>query len=202
MQEQSKQHFFVGLGNPGKKYEMTRHNIGFLVVQAFAQHFGMSFVQENKFKGTVAKKKLHQTEVHLLLPATFMNESGQAVRRYMDFYKIPLTAMTVVVDDADLSFGTIRLRTQGSAGGHNGLKSIISHVGTTQFARLRMGIGRPDREKSQDELADYVLDNFSQNEMSHLATFLKQGVSVLERLLTQEVAEAMNIVNGNTLTSH
>ncbi|CCB86540.1 MULTISPECIES: aminoacyl-tRNA hydrolase [Parachlamydia] len=198
MEEVSKQHLFVGLGNPGKKYEMTRHNIGFLVLQAYAQQFGFTLAPDSKFKGTVAKKKFHSGEVHLLLPATFMNESGQAVKRYVDFYKIPISSMTVVVDDADLSFGAIRLRSQGSAGGHNGLKSIISHLGTTQFARLRMGIGRPDRESSLDDLADYVLDNFSQNEMPHLASFLQQGANILERLLTQDLAAAMNVVNKSS----
>lgn len=199
MHELAKQHLFVGLGNPGKKYEMTRHNIGFLVLQTFAQQFGFTLAPDTKFKGTVAKKKLQFGEVHLLLPATYMNESGQAVKRYMDFYKIPVTVLTVVVDDADLPFGTIRLRPQGSAGGHNGLKSIIAQCGTTHFARLRMGIGRPNRESSLDDLADYVLDNFSQNEMTHLLPFLKQGSSVLERLLTQNAEDAMKIVNGNTL---
>ncbi|WP_349305689.1 aminoacyl-tRNA hydrolase [Parachlamydia sp. AcF125] len=194
----SKQYLFVGLGNPGKKYEMTRHNIGFLVIQTFAQQFGFTLVPDSKFKGVVAKKKFHLGEIHLLLPTTFMNESGQAVKRYVDFYKIPLSAMTVVVDDADLSFGAIRLRSQGSAGGHNGLKSLISHLGTTQFVRLRMGIGRPAPKSSLDDLADYVLDNFSQDEMPHLVPFLQQGTSVLERLLTQDVATAMNFVNKNS----
>lgn len=199
--QELKQHLFVGLGNPGKKYEMTRHNIGFLVLQTFAQQFGFNLVADAKFKGTVAKKKLQFVEVHLLLPTTYMNESGQSVKRYMDFYKLPLESLTVVVDDADIPFGAIRLRPHGSAGGHNGLKSIIAQCGTTHFARLRMGIGRPSRESSLDDLADYVLDEFSQNEMVHLPAFLKQGSSVLERLLTQNAEEAMKIVNGNTLTS-
>lgn len=185
---------FVGLGNPGKKYEMTRHNIGFLVVQSFAHLHGISFREESRFSAFVGKGKVKDVEIHLILPTTFMNLSGQAVRSFCDYHKVPLEKLVVVVDDAELPFGELRLRGQGSSGGHNGLKSIQAHLGTAEYARLRMGIGRGD---GSSQLADHVLDRFSVEEEKQLVGFLNQGVAVMEMLLDQELVNVMNKVNRN-----
>lgn len=187
-----KQYVVVGLGNPGKNYEMTRHNMGYLVVQAFAHGLGWHFKDEKQHAAKVAKGRIDTTMVHLLLPLTYMNESGRALRSYLDFYKIGAPNVIVVTDDADLSFGQMRVRMAGSAGGHNGLKSIQAHLHTLHYVRLRMGIGRGVQ---QGILADYVLDRFSQEEAGELPAFLTEGMRVLRRLITEEVTVVMNTVN-------
>lgn len=184
---------FVGLGNPGKEYSLTRHNIGYLVIQAFAKGHQWPFKEEKQFTAHVAKGKLGNATVHLVLPLTYMNESGRAVRRYLDFYQLGSEELTVVSDEADLPFGMMRLRPEGSAGGHNGLKSIQAHLHTQQYARLRMGIGREQQEGRT--LADYVLENFSAEEKEQLVPFLRRGVNVLERLISEEITAVMNTVN-------
>lgn len=171
---------FVGLGNPGKKYVHTRHNLGFLVVEKFAQKVGWTLNNNQRFMAKEAKGRLEQKEIHLLLPLTYMNESGKAVKLYLDYYKMTPSHLVVVCDDTALNFGHLRLRLQGSAGGHNGLKSLIACLGTSDFARLRMGIGH--RREGQD-LADYVLENFSAEESKVLDTIVEQGVAALQTLL-------------------
>ena len=187
-----KQKLFVGLGNPGSKYALTRHNMGFLVIQAFAELHGWKLKEDKQFHGMSVKGQIGDVIAHLLLPTTYMNESGRAVRKYLDFFKIPAGQIIVVCDDAALEFGEMRLRTTGSAGGHNGLKSIEAHVGTREYVRLRIGIGQ--KHPSQD-LADYVLDRFTQEELQRLPDVVKQGVSTVERLLNENAAEVMNAVN-------
>jgi PTH1 family peptidyl-tRNA hydrolase len=184
----------VGLGNPGKKYELTRHNIGFLVLEALARRNGMSLKEEKEFHGKVAKGVIADQSVFLLMPTTYMNESGRAVRRYLDFYKIPSEHLLVVVDDVALAFGQLRLRKMGSPGGHNGLKSIELHLGTQNYARLRMGIGRNLQDVN---LADYVLGNFSQEEQTELPNFVQKGAQILERLVTEGLSCVMNSGNIN-----
>src|SRR5262245_36519769 len=120
----------VGLGNPGERYARTRHNMGYMVVQALAEAFGWTFKEERQLKVCVAKGKVDQMTVHLILPMTFMNESGWAVRRYLDLYKLAPRNLRVVCDDIALPFGTLRVRSKGSAGGHNGLKSLETHLAT------------------------------------------------------------------------
>ena len=127
----------VGLGNPGKKYEMTRHNMGYLVVQVFAHKYGWMFKEEKQLNAKIAKGKVRDAVIHLVLPTTYMNESGRAVRKVMDYYKWDIDDLLVIVDDIALPFGEMRLRKMGSAGGHNGLESVQKHVGTTRYARLR-----------------------------------------------------------------
>lgn len=184
---------FVGLGNPGVEYSMTRHNIGYLVIQTFAHAFGWTFKDEKSFSAQVAKGKVGDITVHLLLPTTYMNESGRALRSYLDFYKLSHDNMCVVTDDVHLPFGQMRLRRIGSAGGHNGLKSIEAHLRSQHYLRLRMGVGREhQREKT---LADYVLDNFTLEESQKLADFLVDGVKVLRRLVSEDVSAVMATVN-------
>lgn len=181
----------VGLGNPGREYALTRHNLGYLVVQAFAHIQGWLFKDESAFHASVAKGRFDSESVHLLLPLTFMNESGLAVRRYLDFYKLGAESVIIVVDDVDLEYGSLRVRNTGGAGGHNGLKSVQAHLGTQDYVRVRMGIG----QKKQGTLADYVLDTFSLEEKLELAAFAEKGVGIVKRLMKEEISAVMSSVN-------
>ncbi len=182
---------FVGLGNVGSKYEMTRHNMGFLVVKALASSLGWSFKEEARFSSFVAKGDSDNTRLHLLLPTTYMNLSGIAVSQYLDFYKLSAKDLVVVSDDIAIPFGEMRLRLMGSPGGHNGLKSIQQYLRTSHYTRLRMGIG--DREKGS--LADHVLGTFSQHEKAVLDSFIDKGAFILRQLLLEDAAKLMNEVN-------
>lgn len=182
---------FVGLGNPGPQYEMTRHNMGYLVIRAFAHRLGWSLREDRRFNVQVVKGVLDNHTIHLLLPLTYMNLSGNAVRQYVDYFKIPLHHLVVVTDDIALPFGQLRLRNMGSAGGHNGLKSIEASLGTSHYKRLRMGIGHP----GEAMLANYVLEAFSHQERQELKTFIDRGVEVLERLLKESFINVMTSVN-------
>ena len=134
---------FVGLGNPGSEYEKTRHNLGYLVVLALAKRMGVVFKDDKRLQAYVAKGIVDGVIVHLLLPTTYMNKSGLAVQRYLDFFKLSIARTIIVIDDIAFPFGELKLKMMGSAGGHNGLKSIEEHLGTADYARLRMGIGHP-----------------------------------------------------------
>ena len=183
----------VGLGNPGQKYEMTRHNMGYLVAKAFARSEGWSFKEEKRFNSFVAKGRIGEITVSLLLPTTYMNESGIALRRYLDFYRLTPDAVIVVTDDIALPFGELRVREGGSAGGHNGLKSVEAHLGTDGYVRVRMGI---QTDQQRESLADYVLDAFSQNELVGLTTFIEKGAAVAKRLVMGDpISAVMNAVN-------
>ncbi len=182
---------FVGLGNPGPRYEMTRHNMGYLLVQELAHRLGWSLKEDRRFNAHVVKGISENKTVHLVLPLTYMNLSGNAVRRYVDYFKIPLNCIVVVTDDIALAFGQLRLRSMGSAGGHNGLKSIEACLETSHYKRLRMGIGHPGEKM----LANYVLETFDQAEQQELPTFIDHGVEVLKRLLKESFSHVMTSVN-------
>ena len=179
---------FVGLGNPGPLYEMTRHNMGFLVIQSLARVLGCSLREDRRFTALLAKKEVEHYIVHLFLPLTFMNLSGNAVRRYVEYFKIPLSSIVVVSDDIALPFNTYRFREGGSAGGHNGLKSIQEVFGTPHYKRLRMGIGHP----GETMLVDYVLERFNQVEQQELPRFIESGAQVLHRIVKEGFASAVN----------
>lgn len=179
----NKTYVIVGLGNPGKKYELTRHNLGCLVVQELAAKHGWDF-KETEFNTKLAKGKILGHKIHLLLPTTYMNESGHAVKRYLSFIKLPEENLVVVSDDVALAFGDMRFRKEGSSGGHNGLKNIEELLGTRAFARLRLGVGS-DRKENQT-LADYVLENFSSDELKLLGCFVQKGAAALEELISKE----------------
>lgn len=183
---------FVGLGNPGKKYANTRHNYGFKVVEALAGTLGLVLHENKHYHAMTAKGRVQETEVHLLLPLTFMNASGQAVRQYLDYYKLMPRQIVVVCDDTALEFGQLRLRPQGSSGGHNGLRSVALHLGTERFARLRMGIGS---KSGSQPLADYVLSDFSAEEKTLLDEYIKEGADALQSLITETIARVMGRVN-------
>jgi PTH1 family peptidyl-tRNA hydrolase len=183
--------FIVGLGNPGREYEMTRHNIGFIIVQAFANELGLTLKLDSQFNAKVVKGRVGERTIHLALPMTFMNLSGAAVRRYVDYYGISNQQILVVTDDIALPFGQFRLRLRGSAGGHNGLKSVEAHLGTNDYPRLRVGVGHP----GEKVLAEYVLEAFNQTELKELPNVISRGLNILERLLKESPGEVMEIAN-------
>lgn len=158
--DESEKYLIVGLGNPGAAYSNTRHNVGFNIVQALAKKHGLVFRYASHLLGNMAQGSIGEKKVLLLLPTTFMNSSGDALLRCLNYFKIRLDHLIVVCDDIALDLGTIRCRSKGSCGGHNGLKSIEAHLNTEHYARLRVGISAPGRE----DLADYVLGLFSQEE--------------------------------------
>lgn len=190
---QAKNTVFVGLGNPGAKYEKTRHNIGAMVVKSFASKRGWSFKEEGRFNAYIAKGLIEGTMVHLMLPTTYMNLSGIAVKAYLDYFKFGVEALAVVSDDAALPFGQMRLRAEGSHGGQNGLRSIEAYLGSSHYARLRMGIGSP---QGKQDLADYVLAPFSSEEVAALAAFIDRGVEAMQRLITRPFSDVMSAVNA------
>lgn len=178
---------FVGLGNPGKQYEMNRHNVGFMAIDSFAARCGITSFQ-NKGKALMGEGNVNGTKVFLLKPMTYMNLSGEAVRAFMDFYKADLEDLTILYDDMDTPYGQIRLRYQGSSGGHNGIKSIIQHVGTQSFHRIRIGVSRPVPGMN---IADYVLANFTRDEAAGLAGVLDQTCDAMEFSLKESFEKTM-----------
>lgn len=170
------------LGNPGKEYERTRHNVGFrfadLLVEKLGILGGTQKFKSDVFKGTWRRAAGEAAEVLILKPLTYMNLSGEAISAACRFYKLPPSLVTVVYDDFDIPFGTIRYRDKGSAGTHNGMKSAVAHLKTTEFPRLRIGIG-PKPEGA--DVSDFVLSNFSSSEEKELPNLLDQAVLELER---------------------
>ncbi len=193
MNEQEK-FLIVGLGNPGEAYTQTRHNVGFNIVQSFGSKHGLSFRHASHLVGDLAQGSIREKKVLLLLPTTFMNSSGDAVRRCLDYYQVPLERTLIVCDDVALPLETIRLRSKGSSGGHNGLKSIIEHINTEYFARLRIGVGAP----GQEDLADYVLGRFAQAEREIIEEINSKVIEVLEVWLAAGIAAAMQLANAQT----
>jgi len=184
---------FVGLGNIGKRYEMTRHNMGFLAVDSFALRHGLELKEASRFQAKVAKGVVKDITLHLLEPTTYMNASGRSVALYLKYFQLPLDALCVVTDDVALPFGDLRLKPSGSSGGHNGLKSVEQHVGTRHYARLRVGIAGEHHKKGA--LEDYVLEKFSSREMDELPEILDNAANALEMLLTRDFESVMKEVN-------
>lgn len=183
----------VGLGNPGKKYEQTRHNIGFEVVDRLADHWQLDWRENTRFKGYYCQGVAPRIgKVHLLKPLTYMNHSGQAVRAVCDWYKFSPESVLIIYDDLDLGVGRLRLRLSGSAGGHNGMKSIISHLGTENVPRLRIGIQKTETNK---DTISHVLGKFSPEEKPHINEVLKIVPEVLEVALTDGLEKAMSVYN-------
>lgn len=183
---------FVGLGNPGRRYANTRHNVGFQVVNAFAKSHGWPWKDQARFHAETANGDVKGKRILLAMPTTYMNLSGQAVRSLMDYYQIPLQELVVIVDDAAIPVGEFRIRASGSAGGHNGLKSIETQLGSKDYLRLRIGIGSPPLHYS---LEDFVLEDFSGAEKSVIQDKIIQAVEILERLCSEDSALVMNTVN-------
>jgi len=178
----------VGLGNPGPQYAETRHNIGFLLVDLLAEVNKLQF--RAKFQGLWSEGNIEGERIFLLKPQTFMNLSGRSVRELINFYKISGDDLLIVHDDMDLSLGKIRLRDQGSAGGHNGIKSILAELGTERFGRLKLGVGRPPRDFDP---ARYVLSPFAEDEMKPLDEVLGRAEKATNLWIKGEVDRAMNL---------
>jgi len=178
----------VGLGNPGREYETTRHNVGFLWVDELARLQKLHFKSEAKFHGLTARGQLHGHEVLLLKPQTFMNVSGRSVGATVQFYKIAPEEMLVVHDELDLPPGVARLKMGGGHGGHNGLKDIIAHLGSKDFWRLRLGIGHPG---DRNEVADYVLSDPRREERELLEDAMQQAQNVAHLVIEGKTEAAM-----------
>jgi PTH1 family peptidyl-tRNA hydrolase len=186
-------HLIVGLGNPGAEYAQTRHNAGFLLVEKLAAKWKANWTNERKFDARIAKSQRIEKRVLLCQPQTFMNLSGETVGALKNFYQLPLKQVLVAVDDADLPFGEIRLRASGSSGGHHGLESIEQHLGSREFARLRIGIGRKDGAR---EITNFVLGRFDTTENVMLEKVLDRASNQIECWLDGGIEKAMNQFNG------
>ena len=184
----------VGLGNPGAKYDRTRHNVGFDLIDRLAQRWQVPLTDQKKFQGIAGEGFAGRAKVRLLKPQTFMNLSGQSVRALLDWYKLKPQEVLVLYDDLDLPVGKLRIRLSGSAGGHNGMKSIISHLGTSEFPRLRVGIG-----KSNDETISHVLGKFMAEEAKLVSEALDLAGDAVELSLRDGVEKAMNKFNNKSV---
>ncbi|MFZ3591030.1 aminoacyl-tRNA hydrolase [Bacillus sp. DJP31] len=181
----------IGLGNPGRQYAQTRHNVGFIAVDELAHRHTISLDKE-KFKGLFGTGVIHNEKVVLLKPLTYMNLSGESVRSLMDYYQISIDDIIVIYDDLDLPVGKIRLRTKGSAGGHNGMKSIIQHTGTQEFKRIRIGVDRPQNGM---KVPDYVLGKFSPEEIPDVVDSIKASADACEKWTNHTFLDVMNLFN-------
>lgn len=182
----------AGLGNPGREYENTRHNAGFMTIDKLAKEYGID-VSEKKHKALIGKGVIEGQKVILAKPQTFMNNSGESLRELTDYYKPDIaTEVIVIYDDITLDVGSIRVRKHGSAGGHNGMKSIIAHLSTEEFQRIRVGIGE---KPPKMDLADWVLGHFPKEDKEHLEDGLKDACDAVLLLLNKEPDEAMNRYN-------
>ena len=190
-------HAIVGLGNPGAEYARTRHNIGFMAVERFGELHRAGWTNEKKFESRIAKVEAVGKRALLCEPQTYMNVSGRAVGALVDFYRLPLDRLLIVVDDADLPFGELRMRANGSSGGHHGLESIEERLGTREYARLRMGIGR--QRSDVREITGYVLGKFGTAEAETLELMLKRAAAQIERWLDAGIQRAMNEFNGSVI---
>lgn len=182
----------AGLGNPTTQYDKTRHNIGFRMIDKLADRYNISFA-DTKLKGLVGKGIIGGERVLLVKPLTYMNLSGECIRAVADFYKIDLEDIIILYDDISLDVGKLRVRKKGSAGGHNGIKSIIAHLGSEEFKRIRFGVG--DKPKQMD-LADYVLGRFTKEEEEIIASKLETVCDAVECMITEGADSAMNKYNG------
>lgn len=171
---------------------MTRHNMGAIVVHSFCKKKNLTLKEEKRFSAIAGRALIEDADIHALFPMTYMNESGRSVRSYLTYYRLEPEDLLVVVDDADLPFGSMRMREKGSAGGHNGLKSIEAELQTQDYARLRIGIGR---DKRQEDLADYVLSTFSAEELKCLPEICLKAEKSLERLIEKSLAAVISEVN-------
>ena len=183
----------VGLGNPGSKYTETRHNAGFWFIEEVADKYSATFRPEKKFSGEVAKISIEGKDIWLLKPGTFMNRSGLAVQSLLSFYRITADQLLVAHDEIDLPPGTAKLKTGGGHGGHNGLRDIISQLGSKEFHRLRIGVGHPG---SKDQVVDYVLHNASRDDRILIDKDIDDAVGVLPDLASDAFEQAMQTLHS------
>jgi len=183
----------VCLGNPGDKYENTRHNVGYMVADEVADRANVP-IQKLKYKALTNTVTMAGQKVLVMKPITYMNLSGEAVRQAVDFFKVPADHVLVVSDDTALAVGRLRIRKGGSAGGHNGLKNIILHLGTDQFPRLRLGVG--EKPHPDYDLADWVLGKFQGEDKKAMDAAVKKAADAIECILSQGLDRGMNKFNG------
>ena len=182
----------AGLGNPEKKYDGTRHNVGFAVIDILAQEYGIDLT-EKKFKAIYGKGKIGEEKVILAKPLTYMNLSGESIGPMMEYFKAdPGTDLIIISDDIDQEIGNIRVRSKGSAGGHNGLKNIILHLGTDEFRRVRIGVGH---KPTGMDLADHVLSHFSAGQQKEITESMNAAVDAVKVIIEQGTDAAMNLFN-------
>jgi len=186
-------YLIVGLGNPGADYAKTRHNAGFLLAELLAARWRADWTSEGRFQSRLARVERTGRRLVLCEPQTFMNLSGEAVGALRKFYQLPLKQLMVLVDDADLPLGEIRLRPGGGSGGHHGLESIEQHLGTREYARLRIGIGRKDAER---EITGHVLGRLSKSELARMEPVLERAAGQVECWLAHGLQKAMSQFNG------
>lgn len=184
----------VGLGNPGREYRETRHNAGFMLADALAGHWGGSWRTESKFFAEVAEVMFAGRQFLLVKPQTFMNRSGEAVGKVVRYYQTPPPETLVLVDDADLPLGAIRLRPGGSPGGHHGLESMEQCLGTREYPRLKLGVARP--KQSTRDIVDHVLGRFSEDDKAVWSQVLKRATAQVECWATDGIGKAMSLYNG------
>jgi len=183
----------VGLGNPGVEYAKTRHNIGFMTVDRLSEKLGFK-VNRAKFKALTGECEIGGKKVLIMKPQTFMNKSGEAVREAMDFYKIPIQNILVIYDDISLSPGKMRIRLKGSAGGHNGIKSIIEHLSSNEFPRIKLGVGA--KPHPDYDLADWVLGNIESADMDNTKKSIDNACEALPYVIEGKTEQAMGLFNG------
>lgn len=181
----------VGLGNPGSEYERTRHNTGFMVVDRLAGKHNIE-IKKEKSKALFGTGEINGEKVIIVKPQTFMNLSGEAVRGIMDFYKESIENLLIIFDDIDLELGNIRIKERGSAGTHNGMKSVVQNLGTMDFRRVKVGIGKP---KPNIDLVSHVLGKFSDEEYKILNESIDKAVDAVEIIISGNVSKAMNLYN-------
>jgi PTH1 family peptidyl-tRNA hydrolase len=195
LREQMDHFLFIGLGNPGREYAHTRHNIGFFVIDQLAKRWNTR-VGKYKYKSLMGEHHEENFKAVLVKPQTFMNNSGQAVRSFFNFYKPPLSQIMVIFDDLDLPFGTIRIRQNGGSSGQKGMKSIIEHLGTEDFPRMRVGIGRPPGKMDS---VNFILDKFKSGEQEDMSIILNYCVDAIEIFIKDGIEKAMTNYNKNIL---
>jgi peptidyl-tRNA hydrolase, PTH1 family len=188
----------VGLGNPGAKYEKTRHNVGFMALDALAQSWKIKLSEHKKFQGWFGEGG-PGGKIYLLKPTTYMNNSGQAIRAIVDWYKLSPQSVLVIYDDMDLPVGRLRIRLSGSAGGQNGMKSTINHLGTQDFPRLRIGIGSPQASPGEKDAVSHVLGKFSGTDAKLINQVLGLTEDAIDLSLRQGVEKAMSLYNNRSV---
>ena len=193
-----KEIYLIGLGNPEKRYFNSRHNIGFILLDKLSKKYNSNFLLKDKLKSSCSEFKIKDSTYRLFLPNTFMNNSGDAVRAIVDWYKVNLDKIFIIVDDKDLPLGKIRFRRKGSSGGHNGLKSIIEQLQTQNFKRIRIGIGSPPLIKGENNFntISHVLGNISLEEKLILDKVYKRVIESLEQLNTKKEDHIINELNS------
>lgn len=187
-------YLIVGLGNPGKAYDKTRHNVGFVVLQELARKHRLEFRKQAYFKGVIAEGNIGNDSVLLLMPQTFMNLSGESVSLLAEYRKIDLAHLLIVTDDVAIPLGQLRMRINSGSGGHNGLKSVEEHLKSNRYARLRIGVG----DRQEGDLASHVLGRFTEEEEKLLPAIWERAVQAIELWVDKGITSAMNFANGSS----